>query len=201
MKVLALDTSSAQGSVAVAKDGAIIAASRFDAPRGRGAELFAVLEDLRDSWRGLDRLAVGIGPGSYNGLRVACAVAGSFQLALGCEVVVAPSVCLLDIDDDHYCATGDARGARFYWAEVRQRRLAGEIALLDADEFATRVRNCEGAAYRIGAVPGAENLPAAVPDAGVLARLAPELRPCPPAEIAPIYLKPPHITQPRANRP
>ena len=201
MKVLALDTSSAQASVAVAQDDAIVAASRFDAPRGRGAELFAVLEDLRDSWRGLDRLAVGIGPGSYNGLRVACAVAGSFQQALSCEVVVSPSVCLLGIEDEHYFATGDARGARFYWAEVRQRRLVGEVALLDVDEFAVRVRESETPVYRIGPVPGADNLPAAVPDAGVLARLAPELRPCPPAEIEPIYLKPPHITQPRACRP
>ena len=201
MKILALDTSSAQASVAVAQDGAIVAASRFDAPRGRGAELFGVLEDLRDSWRGLDRLAVGIGPGSYNGLRVACAVAGSFQLALGCEVVVAPSVCLLGIEEEHYFATGDARGARFYWAEVRQRRLVGEIALLDGGAFAAHLRQCKQPVYRIGPVTGAEALPAAAPDAGVLARLAPELPPCPPAEIVPIYLKPPHITQPRACRP
>lgn len=200
MKVLALDTSSAQASVAVAQDGAVLAASRFDAPRGRGAGLFAVLEDLRDSWRGLDRLAVGIGPGSYNGLRVACAVAGSFQLALGCEVVVAPSVCLLGVGDEHYCATGDARGSRFYWAEVRQRRLAGEIVLLDAEECATRRREAGAPVYRIGPVPGAEDLPAAVPDAGVLARIAPGLTPCPPADLAPIYLKPPHITQPRDRR-
>lgn len=201
MKVLALDTSSAQASVAVAQDGAIIAAARFDAPRGRGAELFTVLEDLRDSWRGFDRLAVGIGPGSYNGLRVACAVAGSFQLALGCEVVVAPSVCLLGVGEEHYFVTGDARGARFYWAEVRQRRLSGGIALLDGGEFVGHLRQCRQPVYRIGPVPGADELPVAAPDAGVLAQLAPELPPCAPDEIAPIYLKPPHITQPRPLRP
>ena len=71
MKVLALDTSSAASSVAVAQDGVIVAGRRFEAPRGRGAELFAVLEEMRDAWRGLDRLAIGIGPGSYNGLSVA----------------------------------------------------------------------------------------------------------------------------------
>ncbi len=200
MKVLAIDTSSAEASVAVCQDGTIIAASRFEAPRGRGAELFTVLEDLRDSWRGLDRLAVGIGPGSYNGLRVACAVAGSFQLALGCEVVAVPSVCLLDVDDEHYFVTGDARGARCYWAEIRRRRLVGEIDLLDAKEFARRLGQPRPPVYRIGAVPGADSLPAADPDAGVLARLAPSLPPCAPADIMPIYLKPPHITQPRDSR-
>lgn len=201
MKILALDTSSSEASVAVVQDGNLLVAARFEAPRGRGAELFTVLEDLRDSWRGLDRLAIGIGPGSYNGLRVACAVAGSFQLAIGCEVVVAPSVCLLAVGEEHHFVTGDARGARFYWAEVRQRRLAGEIALLDAAEFAARLAQCAQPVYRIGPVVGAESLPAAAPDAVVLARLAPKLPPCDPAEIAPIYLKPPHITQPRTRRP
>lgn len=200
MKVLALDTSSAVAGVAVAQDGAIVAARRFEAPRGRGAELFAVLEEMRDAWRGLDRLAVGIGPGSYNGLRVACAVAGSFQLALGCAVVVAPSVCLLPVDDEHYFVSGDARGARAYWAEVRGRQLVGAIALLDTMELTQRLGQITQPVYRIGALPAADSLPSSSPDAGVLACLAPQLAPCSPAEIAPIYLKPPHISQPRAHR-
>lgn len=200
MKVLALDTSSAAASVAVAQDGEIVAVRRFEAPRGRGAELFALLEEMRDAWRGLDRLAVGVGPGSYNGLRVACAVAGSFQLALGCDVVVAPSVCLLPVEDDHYFATGDARGARVYWAEVRQRQLVGAVALLDAGELANKLAHPAQPVYRVGDLPAADSPPAASPDATVLARLAPQLTPCRPAEIAPIYLKPPHITQPRAAR-
>jgi tRNA threonylcarbamoyladenosine biosynthesis protein TsaB len=201
VKVLALDTSSAEASVAVWQDGAILAASRFEAPRGRGAELFTVLGDLRDSWRGLDRLAVGIGPGSYNGLRVACAVAGSFQLALGCDVVCLPSVCLLDVEDEHYFATGDARGARAYWAEVRGRRVVGTIALLDAAALNKQLAAASVPVYRIGTLSGAESLPAKAPDAEVLARLAPDLTPSAPEDISPIYLKPPHITQPRAVRP
>lgn len=201
MKVLALDTSSAQASVAVVSDGAVLAASRFEAPRGRGAELFAVLEDLRASWQGLDRMAIGAGPGSYNGLRVACAVANSFQLALGCEVVVAPSVCTLPVGEAHYFVTGDARGARAYWAEVRERKLVSDIALLDAEELTRHLGVTRGAVYRIGALAGAESIPATAPDAGVLASLAPSLTPCAPAEITPIYLKPPHITLPRSNRP
>ena len=201
MKALALDTSSATASVAVAQDGAIVAARRFEARRGRGAELFAVLEEMRDAWRGLDRLAVGIGPGSYNGLRVACAVAGSFQSALGCEVVTAPSVCLLAVDDEHYFATGDARGARAYWAEIRGRQLVGPIALLDTTELTQKLGQITQPVYRVGALPAADSLPSSSPDAKVLACLAPQLAPSSPAEIAPIYLKPPHITQPRAQRP
>lgn len=201
MKVLALDTSSAAAGVAVAQDGTIVAARRFEAPRGRGAELFTVLEEMRDAWRGLDRLAVGIGPGSYNGLRVACAVAGSFQLVLGCEVVTAPSVCLLPVDDEHHFVTGDARGARAYWAEVRGRKLMEAIALLDATELAQKLGQTTRPVYRIGNLPGQDAIPPSSPDAALLACLAPQLAPCSPAEIAPIYLKPPHITQPRARHP
>jgi tRNA threonylcarbamoyladenosine biosynthesis protein TsaB len=201
VKVLALDTSSAAAGVAVTQDGTILAARRFEAPRGRGAELFTVLEEMRDAWRGLDRLAVGIGPGSYNGLRVACAVAGSFRMVLGCEIVVAPSVCLLPVDDEHFFVIGDARGARVYWAEVRKRMLVGAIALLDAGELTQKLGQTAQPVYRVGELAAADSLPSRSPDAAVLARLAPDLASCPPAQIAPIYLKPPHITQPRTHRP
>lgn len=198
MKVLALETSSARGSVAVSEHGHLLDVRHFDAPRGRGAEIFAVLEECRGIWRGAGRLAVGIGPGSYNGLRVACAVAGSFQLALGLELVAAPSPCLLAVPDDHYFVTGDARGGRVYWAAVRDRRPAGEIVLLDHAQLATRLAGAGATTvYRVGDLPAAAQLPAASPDAAVLARLAPSLTPVDPDRLEPLYLKPPHITTPR----
>lgn len=200
MKVLAIETSSARASVAVIRDGELLAIRRFDAPRGRGAELFAVLQELRPHWHDANRLALGLGPGSYNGLRVACAVAGSCQLALGLDLVTAPSPCLLDVPDEHYLAIGDARGSRFYVAEVQRRALSGEIALLDETALAARVAAAAIPVYRVGAVLGYDQLPDAAPDAAVLARLAPELPPVDPRKLEPLYLKPPHITTPRATR-
>jgi len=200
VKVLAIETSSAHASVAVARDGQLLADRRFDAPRGRGAELFAVLEELRPHWHDADRLALGLGPGSYNGLRVACAVAGSCQLALGLDLVTAPSPCLLDVPDEHYLAIGDARGSRFYVAEVERSALSGEIALLDETALAARVAAAAIPVYRVGSIPGYDHLPASAPDAAVLARLAPQLPPVDPRKLEPLYLKPPHITTPRAAR-
>jgi tRNA threonylcarbamoyl adenosine modification protein YeaZ len=202
VKILAIETSSTTASVAVAEHGILLDVRRFDAPRGRGAELFAVLEEMRPVWQGLDRLAIGLGPGSYNGLRVACAVAGSYQLALGLDLVTLPSPCLLDVADPHYLVGGDARGARTYLAEVVQRRVRGEIALLDGEALAARLAATETIpAYRVGLVPGHDTLPPAVPDAAVLARLAQHLAPVDPRSIEPLYLKPPHITAPRLARP
>ncbi len=201
MKILALETSSAAASVAVALNGSIAAGRSFDAPRGRGAEVFALLEEMRPTWRGLDRLAIGLGPGSYNGLRVACAVAGSFELALGIDIVTVPSPCLIETGEPHYFATGDARGERVYWAEVRERQLCGEIQLLGHAEMLEKAGTATAPVYRVGPVSSAEHLPVAVPRADVLARIASSLPAADPHNLEPIYLKPPHITTPRARRP
>ncbi len=201
MKILALETSSAAASVAVAVNGSIVASRSFDAPRGRGAEVFALLAEMRPAWRGLDRLAVGLGPGSYNGLRVACAVAGSFELALGIGIVTVPSPCLIETDEPHYFATGDARGGRVYWAEVREQQLCGDIQLLGHAEMLEKAGATAAPVYRVGPVTGAEHLPGAVPRAEVLARIASTLPAADPQNFDPIYLKPPHITTPRAHRP
>ncbi len=202
MKILALDTSSSRASVAVAVDGRILDVRKFDTPRGRGAEVFTILEEMRPLWLGMNRLAVGIGPGAYNGLRAACALAGSFQLALGIDVVTAPSVCTLDVPDTRFIAVGDARGGRIYRAEILDRRLQGDIALLDHAEFQSSLKNWNGPpVFRIGTIPGADFLPSAFPDAAILALLAPHLLPAAdPGTMAPIYLKPPHITIARLGR-
>lgn len=201
MKILALETSSATASLAVAAAGSVLDVRRFAAPRGRGAEIFTLLEELRPLWQGLDRLAIGLGPGSYNGLRTACALAGSFQMALGIELVAAPSCCLLDVDVADYVALGDARGGRIWMATIQDRKLHGEISLHPAAEGPDLRRGQNPKAYRVGAVPGFEDLPAAVPDAAVLAGLAAELPPLDPSQVQPLYLKPPHITVPRSGRP
>ena len=201
MKVLAIETSSASASIAVAADGEIVAVRRFDTPRGRGAEVFTLLDEMRAAWSGIDRLAIGLGPGSYNGLRVACALAGSIQMALGVELATAPSCCLLNVDEHNYRAIGDARGGRIWFATVESRRLAGEIELLPPDECLRRISASAAPVYRVGEISGFEHLPVAVPDASVLALLAPDLPPANAARIEPIYLKPPHITAPRTGRP
>ncbi len=201
MKILALETSSAATSIAVAVDGQITDVRRFAAPRGRGAEIFTVLEELRPAWTGLERMAIGLGPGSYNGLRTACALAGSFQMVLGIELVTAPSCCLLDVEDPSYIAIGDARGGRIWKASVEDRQLVGEISLHALDEAADLLRGTGQAIYRVGDVRGFEQLASARPDAAVLAVLAKRLAATDPRKLEPLYLKPPHITAPREGRP
>lgn len=200
MKVLAIDLSSSCGSVAVATGGRVVAERRFACERGRGAGVFAALKDLHPAWCGAEIVAVGIGPGSYNGLRAACALASSVQMATGARLCALPSVCLLPVADGHYFVVGDARGGRAYRAEVRDRRIRGEISLVSHGEAASLSSDKSAPTYRVGPVPGADDLPESTPEAGVLALLAPELAAVSPQDLQPIYLKPPHITMPRASR-
>lgn len=198
MKILALETSSAAGSIAVLDGDRLLAERRFSSPRGRGAEIFAALEELRGLWTGAERVAVGLGPGSYNGLRTACALAGSFRTALGVGLTGLPSVCALDVAQDDYTVCGDARGGRVFWARIRARRLAGEIELPAVAELPGLWPQEPVPVYRLGAVHGAEHLPEARPDAVILARLAAREPAGTPDHLEPLYLKPPHITQPRS---
>jgi tRNA threonylcarbamoyladenosine biosynthesis protein TsaB len=83
MIILALEFSSAQRSVALARDGRVLAeASEIG---GRGTNAFGLIEKVLASAKiGRDEiecLAVGLGPGSYTGIRVALSVAQGWQLA------------------------------------------------------------------------------------------------------------------------
>lgn len=91
MKILALDFSSPQRSVAVLNGAAAPGVEVVDAAPGRDMKPFALIESaLRQA--GLEReaiecLAIGIGPGSYTGIRVALALAQGWQLATGVKLL------------------------------------------------------------------------------------------------------------------
>lgn len=85
MVILALDTSSASGSAAVARDGAILAEQIGDGTRTHGErlprELMTVLDTAGLSIRDVDRFAVSVGPGSFTGLRVGIATIQGLAVA------------------------------------------------------------------------------------------------------------------------
>jgi tRNA threonylcarbamoyl adenosine modification protein YeaZ len=197
VKVLAFDCSTAQGSLAVVEDGAAIFAETFECPRGRGGAFFLVLERAIKATGHPDRIAVGIGPGSYNGLRTAIAAAEGLRLATGAELVGVASVRALPCETAEYVAVNDARGGVFYHVRIRNRGIAGEFELLTAEALAARLGENPGlpvlASAAVAAIPQAR---VAFPDAVILAGLAIEAPPVVGA-VEPLYLKPAHITLPK----
>jgi tRNA threonylcarbamoyladenosine biosynthesis protein TsaB len=83
--ILALDTSSAAGSAAIARDGVVLAEHAGDGTRTHGErlprELMAILDVAGVTLRDIDRFAVSTGPGSFTGLRVGIATIQGLALA------------------------------------------------------------------------------------------------------------------------
>jgi tRNA threonylcarbamoyladenosine biosynthesis protein TsaB len=94
MTILALEFSSEQRSVAVARDGIVLAEAGEIG--GRATNAFGLIEKvLAESKIGreeIEIIAVGLGPGSYTGIRTAIAVAQGWQLARGIKLLGISSV-------------------------------------------------------------------------------------------------------------
>jgi tRNA threonylcarbamoyladenosine biosynthesis protein TsaB len=91
MRILALDTSAAAGSAALAEDGRVTIARAGDGSRTHAErlplELMALLDAAHVRLADVDRFAVAIGPGSFTGLRVGIATIQGLALARGALVV------------------------------------------------------------------------------------------------------------------
>jgi tRNA threonylcarbamoyladenosine biosynthesis protein TsaB len=105
MSLLAIDTSTQRGSVSLletppdpgraAAESTVLFEEHFLADRSHSASLFAALEKARTFARQIDRVAVGLGPGSYAGVRIAIGAALGFELGLGSDLLGLPSVAAL----------------------------------------------------------------------------------------------------------
>ena len=199
MITLALDCSCVRGSVAVLDDGDLLLSEEFLADRSHSASLFGALERARARVERVDLVAVGLGPGSYAGSRIAISAAMGFQLGLGARLVGLCSVAALETEAAEYVAVGDARRESYYFTHVREGlcvdgpRLVttGELEGLLAQHPSLEVYACE-------ALAGFPRVTEALPLASRLARMA--AGGCGILQervLEPVYLREPHITQPR----
>jgi tRNA threonylcarbamoyladenosine biosynthesis protein TsaB len=83
MMILALEFSSEQRSVALARDGNVV--SETAESGGRNTAAFGMIEkvlaEAKTGREDIDVIAVGLGPGSYTGIRAAISIAQGWQLA------------------------------------------------------------------------------------------------------------------------
>src|SRR5277367_6411013 len=89
MTILALEFSSSQRSVAVARGGDVLAEASETG--GHGTNAFGMIEKVLASAKigraEIGCLAIGLGPGSYTGVRVALSIAQGWQLATGVKLL------------------------------------------------------------------------------------------------------------------
>jgi len=130
MITLALDTSHAVGSVALARDGAVLGEATFSAPATHLVELARAVERLLGenglTARDVARVAVVLGPGSFTGVRIALAFAKGLAAA-GSELVGMGSLQalarpLLEPGSRRVCAMIDAKRSEVYAAVYQTSR-------------------------------------------------------------------------------
>ena len=146
--IISIDGASTDLSVALADpDGSLIADDAWSGTQRQSAELLprllALLHDAGRSLAGVTALAVGTGPGSFTGLRVAMALSKGLAAGLGQPIVGIPSLpAWLDAEPDAGAAVARA-GARDAYLLVRG---ADEPRIVDRDELASVPRPLVAAA-------------------------------------------------------
>ena len=201
MTILGIDTSTMLGSVALLVDGELRLDETFSADRSHTASLFTVLERARALVEKIDVVAVGLGPGSYAGIRIAISAAIGFQLGIGSRIVGLPSVAALNTAAARYCAIGDARRETFYFSRVEDGCCADGPRLVNEAELRALLAAFHDWPVFVSApLAQAPEANVASPLASRLVRLAAAGKSIIAEEtLEPLYLREPHITQPKAK--
>jgi tRNA threonylcarbamoyladenosine biosynthesis protein TsaB len=203
-KLVALETSTALGSVALFDGGALVLAREQRVSNAHGESLLPLLDAAlaEVGWAPGDvaRWGVGIGPGSFTGVRIGVALAKGIHLATGAELVGVTSLDAI--------AHGAPEGAEAVVAVLAAMR--GEVFVQVTGKLARApscVRIAEWDAWRadlgaeraivVGdAAPIAEGTP---PHARLVGLLA-GMRTADDADaLEPVYVRPPDITLPKAK--
>jgi len=130
--ILAVETSSRVGSVALAQGPRLLAESEFSAPMQHSAEIFPAIDRLLQrharTAREIEQVHLSSGPGSFTGLRIAVTLAKSMHLAHRTRIVTVDSldVVMANLSDTRaepqvtvpgtVAALFDAKRGQFYTA-------------------------------------------------------------------------------------
>jgi tRNA threonylcarbamoyladenosine biosynthesis protein TsaB len=129
-RALAIETSGRTGSVAVARDGLVLAEETFPHGLKHAAGLVPMIDRLCKAagWgpSDVEELYVSVGPGSFTGLRVGVTVAKTLAFATGARVVAVPSVEVLarnaPAEASHVVIVLDAKRDQIFTARLSRTR-------------------------------------------------------------------------------
>jgi tRNA threonylcarbamoyladenosine biosynthesis protein TsaB len=199
MKILALELSSGQGSIAWFGDDREPFVGVFANDRKHSGLFFENLQHSSGEFGAPDLIVVGIGPGSYAGVRIAIATALGLRVATSAKLVGIPSICAIQTAAREYCVIGDARRESFFFGRISDGRLAEGPSLHSRAELEEKIRESDLPLYASEPLPQFPGASLAYPSARRLAELArdqiDELDDT--QSLEPIYLRAPHITVPK----
>lgn len=206
------------GSVALFEDGTLVARDEKAVSSAHGEHFLPMMAELfaRVGWQPADvaRWGVGIGPGSFTGIRVGVALAKGIALATGAEIVGVTSfdALALGLRESLVVSVVPAgRGELFVQARAHGRIVLGPVHLPLA-EIPRRVASLEWsgpiaiageAARDLDWSPAGDRVrleieaPHDVPRATAVATIALARPPEDRDALQPVYVRPPEITMPK----
>lgn len=199
MKTLALEMSTARGSIAFDTDGDALFDCAFAADRKHSGAFFENVQLCLKRFGAPQQIVVGIGPGSYAGVRIAIATALGLRSSTGVKLAGVPSICALDVEASDYCVIGDARRQSFFFARIAGGRLIEGPILESEAELQARLKQSALPTFTSESLPQFSQVKLAYPSAARLAKMAMSIG----SQIGdveslePIYLREPHITVPK----
>ncbi len=194
MKVLALELSSSVGSVAFGDGENEHDFKIFPADRKDSGLFYENLSATLASCGAPEIIVVGLGPGSYAGVRIAIATALGLRAATGARLLGLPSI--IAIEEEEYAVVGDARRNSFYFAHVAQGRCLEGPTLGTEEEVRARLKACSELPLVATQPLSFANLTVIHPSALRLTELARAATFEDAETLEPIYLREPYITTP-----
>jgi tRNA threonylcarbamoyladenosine biosynthesis protein TsaB len=190
VRTLSLENSTATGSLAIAEDGKIL----FEADFSGSAELAVQLQQAVLTGAEISEIVVGIGPGSYTGLRVGIASALGLALARGWQNYGCPSV--LGYPEPVYRVVGDARRGLLFLAEIAGHEFKRVPHLIPSADLRGEIeKGSQAPIFTVDPLAEYPEIPVKRPRAAYLLSCRSSWEPLG----EPIYLKDPHVTTPRKS--
>ena len=195
MKTLALELSSPIGSVAFCDEQGERQFITFPADRKDSALFYENLSAIYAESGPPDLIVVGLGPGSYAGVRIAIATALGLRLASGARLRGLPSISA--IDRHEYFFVGDARRNAVVFAHIVDGRFLEGPMLAPEEEILSRLQAAgKRPIITTQPMPKLEDVIIEHPSALRLLELALRTDDEMEQTLEPIYLRAPYITVP-----
>lgn len=138
MYQLLLDSSNIYLSVGLSKDGKVVDSIFYNAWQRQSevmvTEIDNILKRNKVDKKDLDAVVVGIGPGSYTGVRIGVTIAKTIAYALKIKIYAKSSLSLLKINDDPTICLFNARSGRSYFAVYQGQKVIESDRILTNEE-------------------------------------------------------------------